>query len=554
MKIIKYIILGLILGWIFFYPSSAKDITLKDHSIEDHSEETVWTCSMHPQIQSPEEGDCPLCGMDLIPLEKGLGSLPANQILIEPDEINNAGIKTIKVSERIISKEISLQGKTTIDESSYRSQSAHFKGRITRSFINFSGQEVKKNDIIAKIYSPELITAQKEFLEAIKIKSTSKSIYLSTRKKLSLLNISEKDINMIENELKIFEEFNIRSDVTGIIEKINFSEGNYVTKGMKLFDLYSIEKIWFEFDLYEKDRPFVSLNDNIEIHINGLNNIQGKIDFIDPSNSIASSATKLRVIVENNEKLLRPGIYADGTIHSKLSEPKIVVPRTSILWTGKRSVAYVKIDSSIFELRNVTLGVETDDYYVIESGLIADEEVVYKALFTVDAAAQLQGKTSMMNSVNNNERSDISNAEVKNHTDKLISLYLKLKDQLVESNNSSTKKIAKEIHLLSSNIPISFYDTKQGQSYLDKSNKIKKYASDISQIEDIEEQRMIFEDLSNSIIELVDNFETGTKLYIQFCPMAFNDKGANWISDSNKIMNPYFGSAMLRCGNITKEY
>jgi Cu(I)/Ag(I) efflux system membrane fusion protein len=299
------------------------------------------------------------------------------------------------------------------------------------------------------------------------------------------------------------------------------------------------------------------LNDKIVIKINNGNVIHSTVDFIDPVSSINSSSTLLRSVVNNSDLSLRPGQYADGVILAKLEEEKLIVPKTAVLWTGKRSVAYVKIDSSIFELRNVTLGQESDDFYSIEDGLELDEKVVYKAVFTVDAASQLQGKKSMMNSDTKSEKSNVSNSEVNEHTNEIISLYLSLKDHLVDSNTSKSQKSAEEIHLVKSDIPGSFYDTKNGQLYLGITNKIKLNADKLSKATDLEEQREIFESISISMIELVESFDienVENKLYVQHCPMAFDNKGADWISNSDKILNPYFGASMLRCGSVIKEY
>ncbi|MBU4485490.1 MAG: efflux RND transporter periplasmic adaptor subunit [Candidatus Delongbacteria bacterium] len=395
---IVFVAVGLFLGRMMFGNTAGNKNEAAKQVQTVQNENIYWTCSMHPQIHSSEEGDCPLCGMDLIPVENGVNSLPDNQIMIGSDEINNAGIKTIKVSERKISKTVSLQGYSVIDHSSMKDQPVHFNGRITKAFVNFSGQKVKKNDIIATIYSPELVTAQKEFLEVLKMNSGSDAIYNSSKRKLELLNISENDISLIEKNKKVTEFFNIRSDHDGYVDKINAFEGDYVIKGKNLYSLYSTDKIWFEFEIYEDDRAFVHEGDSAEIVIsNKGHKFRSTVDFIYPLTRTSSASSSVRVVVNNKNNNLRAGLYADAVIYSELENKRLAVPKSSILWTGRRSVAFVKVDPNIFEMRNVTLGEESGDLYIIENGLKPGDEIVFRSLFTLDAAAQLQGKSSMMN-------------------------------------------------------------------------------------------------------------------------------------------------------------
>jgi len=185
---------GLFIGWLFFYNS--------DNSIkkEDQESETpqIWTCSMHPQIRMDHKGLCPLCAMDLIPLTQSSSNVDPNAIVMTEEAIMLANVQTTIISNQSLEKEIRLFGKIQADERAVQSLPSHVSGRIEKLFLNFTGEKVHKGQLIAKIYSPELITAQQELIEAIKIRDIQPQIYAATKEKLKQLKLSEKQIDEIE--------------------------------------------------------------------------------------------------------------------------------------------------------------------------------------------------------------------------------------------------------------------------------------------------------------------------------------------------------------------
>jgi len=403
-KYITYIgilAIGLLIGWFVFGNNSNEET-------HGHSTETIeehWTCSMHPQIDLPEFGSCPICGMDLISRTETEEGLSKNQFKMSKNAMALANIETIVVGSTLeTSKTITLSGKISTNDKSSAIQTAHFGGRIEKLNFKTVGEFVSKGALIASIYSPELVTAQNELIEAISIKESQPELYNAVRNKLKYWKISEKQIQDIEYNKKVQSNFNMYANVSGYISEIYVEEGNHVKEGAPLFNVANLSSVWAEFDVYEKDIKSLKLNQPLTINLNAYpdNNIKAKIDYIDPILNNTTRTVTVRATLPNNDNLLKPGmlITSDLEIDFKNNESEILsIPKSAVMWTGKRSVVYVKISSTepIFEMREVSLGSDIGDNYEISKGLTKGEEVVSNGTFTVDAAAQLQGKSSMMN-------------------------------------------------------------------------------------------------------------------------------------------------------------
>ena len=411
MKNIKIIIIaiiflaaGIFVGKTFFAKSSDNNNT--SISSENHIEH--WTCSMHPQIDMPEPGQCPICGMDLIPKKDNQDEkLAPNRFKMPESAIELANIQTFTVGENTMTdnnRSLSLSGKIVQNERNKSTQTAHFSGRIEKLYFRAKGDLVKKGNLIALIYSPELVTAQNELIQALEVKESQPELYNSVRKKLLNWKLTEEQVRGIEQNKGIITNYKIYSNVNGIITKMYIEEGDHLKEGDKLFDVINLNTVWAEFDVFERDISYIKKGGNITIKPNAYPNmiINAKIDFIDPLLDPKTRTVKVRATIRNRNYTLKPEMIITGEykVESKTgSKEKILIPKSAVMWTGKRSIVYVKPEKekAEFELRVVNLGKESGDMYEIVSGLIPGEEVVSNGTFTIDAAAQLQGKASMMN-------------------------------------------------------------------------------------------------------------------------------------------------------------
>lgn len=395
---------GLFLGWLFFHSSN----TVKKANSQSTKVSTkeIWTCAMHPQIRLDHLGKCPICTMELIPLNQyqSRGKIDSNAVYFSPEAMELANVATSIVSYRKPSKEVRLYGKVQADERLLQNQVAHIGGRIEKLFVNFTGESIRKGQLLALIYSPDLITAQQELIEAAKSKQSQPEIYNAAMEKLMQWMLTEKQIAQIERSGKVKTNFEVYSNTSGTVTARRVNAGDHVSEGSVLFDVSNLSSVWVMFDAYESDLPFLKTGNAISFTIEALpgTNFTAYIKFIDPVIDPVNRVAKVRVEVNNSEGNLKPEMFATGIVKANLNEykNKLVIPRSAVLWTGKRSVVYIKQPDSKeinFRMREIELGPMLGNSYVVESGLNEGEEIVTDGTFSVDAAAQLAGKPSMMN-------------------------------------------------------------------------------------------------------------------------------------------------------------
>jgi membrane fusion protein, copper/silver efflux system len=518
----------------------------------------VWTCSMHPQIRQDEPGKCPICGMDLIPLQRN--DEPAASPFIHamtPEAVALANIQTAVVGHNTAESEVSLTGRVLVNEQNIAVIAADFSGRIEQLHVNFTGQEVKKGQVIAGIYSPELLTAQRELLEAKKNKDLNPLLYQAAKDKLRLWKLSEHQISKIEQTGAPITTINLISQKSGIVLNRYVAVGDYVSKGAVLMDIADLSKVWVVFDAYESDLAAVAIGQKIAFSVAAFpgKEFNATVSFIEPAINPQTRTLAIRAEAENPRQELKPEMFAKGTLKSSgvKRENVLTIPRTAVLWTGKRSIVYVKVnglDYPAFEMREVTLGSRMGEQYVIENGLVAGEEVVVNGAFSIDAAAQINGNYSMMNKPKDARLA--APAKFKEQLTGLIKEYFEVKNALVNDDFKLAQNHAKKMQESLKNIDMSLLDKPAHDLWMPIQDELSIQLRDFVAAKNIEIQRMHFEMISMNAITISENFGlTLDKVYKAFCPMAFDDKGAYWLSESAVIRNPYFGASMLKCGSVT---
>jgi membrane fusion protein, copper/silver efflux system len=575
-KFIPYILTlmaGLAIGALIW--SGGGDTTVAhDH---EHEDGTVYTCSMHPQIRQNEPGLCPLCGMALTPIaDSGDDGDPVVFEMTE-NAIRLANVRTVKIGmAQGDVPGIRLNAKIALNNSGNTRQTAHIPGRIERFYIQYEGQAVQKGQIIATVYSPELIKAQEELKLAQKYKVNQPEIYEASLKKLRQWRLSEKQITQIENSTEALRNFDLYADQGGIVSARMMNEGNYAMVGDVLYELSNFSTVWLLADAYEKDLKSLKISDELEFELNAYPGevFKAKIDFIEPSVNPESRTAGIRATLPNPGFKLKPEMIGTARHISgeRTTGTQIQVPKSAVLWTGTRSIVYVKQpDTKVpsFALREVVLGGASGDSYEVLDGLEIGEEVVIEGTFSIDAAAQLMGKASMMNPAhtliggNSNESEmeqidipdlkNLSKPTSKNAMSNLVASYLKLKDALVATDPQNAQKASLEFAKKIENTKLSD-DEKVLEFWTMAATILKDKNSQISESSDVAKQRDAFIGLSNTLIALVKGIGiAGETLYIQNCPMANNDKGADWLAIESEIKNPYFGNLMMACGTVDEQ-
>ncbi len=562
-KIYLLVLIILVIGFItgrYLLPSN-QTIKSSNHQKTSSSEDQEYTCSMHPQIRQNEPGDCPICGMDLIKVSQTSDKKEKSPFVYNMSHgaMALANVQTQKVKIISPEHEINLTGKIAVNEQNLAVITANYSGRIEKLFIDFTGQSVRKGQKLASIYSPDLVTAQKELIESAKFKEVNPALYNASVEKLRLWKITKEQINNIEKSGEVLTEFDVYADQAGIVVRRDISNGDYVNRGTVLFEIADLSKVWVLLDAYESDLPFIQNKQKITITTTSIpgEKFTSHISFIDPFINSNTRTASIRAELNNPQQRLKPEMFVRGTIKAKISgnEETIVIPNTSLLWTGKRSLVYVKVpntDVPSFEMREVTIGSALRDHYTIESGLSEGEEVVTNGVFSIDAAAQLNGKYSMMNKPPD-KRAGVPDKFANQLTNMLLA-YFDLQNSLVKTDFKRAKSNANTLDSAFRKIDMNLLDNEPHAEWMEHHRNLKKMMGHIRDADDIDQLRNAFAPLSKQMIETVEAFHVkADAVYIVFCPMALNDDGAYWLSDSEEINNPYFGDKMLRCGEVKKK-
>ncbi|MDG1358282.1 MAG: efflux RND transporter periplasmic adaptor subunit [Akkermansiaceae bacterium] len=446
-------------GWWFALPSKKHD-----HQGTDTAEKIeVWTCSMHPQIRQPNAGLCPICNMDLIELM---------------DEGNDGGLREITISQQAAALldlrvspvlrapaqvSVKLFGKIDYDERTIVTTTARISGRLDRLYADFTGTTVSKGDAIAEIYSPELYVAQQELIQAVQSVNTSSSpavrniranLLAAAREKLRLLELTDQQITTIEKQRKPSNHITLTAQQDGIIVKLNAKEGQYLKTGDPLFGIAKLSSVWLKMEAYESDLPWLRYAQEVSFNVEAIpeKTFHGRIAFIDPQLDPKRRIVKVRVNVDNQDLLLKPGMFANASAEAKVAlhgrvlsadlagkwispmhpeivkdgpgecdicgmalvpaetlgfipsdqanENPILVPASAVLRTGKRAIVYVRIPEKsepTFEGREIVLGTKAGDYFIVANGLDPGELVVTHGAYKLDSELQIKARPSMMN-------------------------------------------------------------------------------------------------------------------------------------------------------------
>ncbi|WP_163324213.1 efflux RND transporter periplasmic adaptor subunit [Draconibacterium mangrovi] len=580
--VLSTLAIGLLLGWLIFggSESTVTEEHQHEHSAEEVAGETTWTCSMHPQIRQHEPGDCPICGMDLIPLEGEQNSeIDPNAVSMSATAMQLANIQTAVVGSSEPLKVVRLNGKVQEDERLIFSQSSHIPGRIEDLMVNFTGDYVKKGQVIASVYSPDLVTAQEELFEAQKIKDSQPQLFEASKEKLKNWKLTDEQINQVLASGTAQQTFDVMAEVSGYITLKKVNTGDYVRRGQAIYEIADLSRVWVLFDVYESDLPWIKKGDKVSYTIESLpgETFEGTIDYLDPVINPRTRVAKARIVQSNKGLKLKPEMFVSGKVDAKLPQTDaVVVPKTAVMWTGERSVVYVKSETDqgvYFNMREVDLGPALGESYVIENGLQIGEEIAVNGTFSIDAAAQLAGKPSMMSpeggtapTGHNHGGMDMGNDE-QNVTIESVEVdpafvkqltafyedYLKMNEAFIATDAAKVSAEAKNTFKALAAIKMELLKGDTHMAWMDQLNVLKPSLQKIGNSTNIDEQRLEYATFNQAFYKSLKMFGLDNDTtYYQYCPMANGDQGAYWFSAEKEIRNPYFGDMMLSCGE-TRE-
>ena len=395
-----------------------------DEDKPKEKEVLFWRNPMNPAITSPVFMQDEM-GMDYLPVyaDGGGGDEPAGTVTIDAVTVQNIGVRTAIVAQQDLARSINGLGRVEFNEEALTRLHPKTSGWIEEMWIDETGTGVNRETILLSIYSPELVVAQQEYLIAMnnweavrktasgKMKQSAKVILDSARERLQLFDVPAHQIKELEQERKIKKQLHIHSPFKGRVMRIGVREGQYVSPKDELYLIADLNSVWVNVDVFEDELRWLKVGDRAEMRVraNPGETYEGQVSFIHPILNPKSRSVQVRLEFDNPESVLKPGMFANVTLHTDAQQNAIVVPDEAIVRSGSREQVFVVREPGKFEPREVTLGVSSGGMTQIIAGLTAGERVVTSSQFLIDSESKLREATAkMMEAMAADESMDMS--------------------------------------------------------------------------------------------------------------------------------------------------
>jgi membrane fusion protein, copper/silver efflux system len=584
---------------------------------------TIHSCPMHPQIRQPEFGQCPLCGMDLVPLaadDEADDSLPRLRVGHRAAALME--IQTALVEHRPVELERRFLGRLVYDETRLHDLVVRTEGQLERLFINYAGVSVREGEQVAEIYSPEFYSAARDLVVAHSANDPVAAD--AAHRKLRLLQVTETQIESLMNSGEAAEHFTLVSPVSGVITQLDQRRGAWLMRGQRIAQVADLTALWVLLDAYESDIALLHHGQEVELEVAAYpgQSFVGRIVYLAPELNQRTRTLEVRVNVSNPDGRLRPGMFARALLRASLTatgeaqrpetdvayrcpmhpeitgeEPgscsicgmplerespagagvgsgdstlPLVIPATAPLITGKRAVVYVQLpnpERPTFEGRTITLGPRAGEHYLVTKGLVAGERVVTHGAFKIDSELQIRGRPSMMApAAEPAEREDAVVAPVVEvqadvpagfgqQVARFTRGYLDLVGALAADDFVQAQAAANALVQRLQEVDLGLLGADAARVWEPLAAGLRRALEAMVESSDIADLRRALVPLTEHTAHAVVGFGAGQvdTLYRAHCPMAFGNQGADWLQATEAIANPYFGSRMFRCGDITGQ-
>ena len=381
------------------------------------SEETnvSYICPMMCVPPTNKPGRCPVCAMELVPAAKGSSSGPSSTIQIDPRARRVAGIRTTVATMQMLSREVNSVGEIKYDETQQKTLAAYIDGRIESLKADYTGIEVKEGESLGLLYSPDLYSAQVEYVKTLEFNERSNSsnarvrnsndrLTKSSRQRLIELGMTEPQIKNLETNRNAQRTLELFAPISGTVIEKMATQGQYIKAGAPIYRLADLSKVWLVLELFPEDAKAIRLGQKVSATTQSLGSesFEGTVEFIEPTVDPKMRTVGVRVAIDNESGFLKPGEFAQATLtiplatNEGMQQETVVIPRNSLLSIGKTSLAYVETKPGEFQLRKIKTGQTVNGMVAVFEGIAAGENVVSKSTFLLDAQMQLQGNPSLI--------------------------------------------------------------------------------------------------------------------------------------------------------------
>ena len=528
-----------------------------------------YTCGMHPWVILPESGLCPICHMDLTPIDPDKFT---GEITIDPVIIQNIGVRIEPVIKGPVEQMIRTVGTVDYDETTVRDVNTKVTGWIEKLYVDFLGAKVEAGAPLFDLYSPQLFEAQEQYLLEFRkgeaLSANHVDLLDAARTRLEFYDIAPKQITQLEKSGVPSKTMTIHSPHDGVVIAKHANEGMRVDEGMRVYRIADLSKIWVMVALYEYQLPFVQVGQRAVMSLPYIpgQQFEGKVIYIYPYLDEKTRQLNVRLEFDNPHLLLKPGMYANVELRSTLAEQRTLVPRSAILDTGQRQIAFVSLGEGKFEPRDVTVGVETVGGNVeVLDGLKPGEMVVTSGQFLLDSEAKIrEGLAKMLKGTLAAEQeavvaiagaSELAALPVtaQDALNAVLAAYFTIGNTLAGDSTAGIGEQARTLatavdRLLDAELP----DHPHFWREHDEVATVRGKALELVDAPAIDTSRLKFADLSVALSKLVRATgipsSHGTEVQELHCPMFRGGQGGSiWLQPQGSARNPFFGSIMLEC-------
>jgi Cu(I)/Ag(I) efflux system membrane fusion protein len=520
---------------------------------------TVYQCPMHPWIKSDKPGDhCTICNMALVaaPANDSAGANDPNLVRLSPASASVIGVQTIAVRRAVLIRTLRVAGVVDDDDTRHRIIAARVPGRVEKLFVNFVGAEVHEGDPLAVVYSPEMLTAQRQYVERLKAGTSAFTVSerSAAREKLLDLGLIEEEINILEHTLEPTPMVNVRAPMSGTVVARHVYEGQELNKDQseketRLFEIADFSSMWFIFDAYEPDLAWLRVGQMVDFNVASQpgKTLTAPITFIDPNLNEMTRTARVRVVLKNHDHALRHKQTGLARVHLEIPDV-LITPRSAVLQHGTEPIVFIQQADHSYAGRLVQLGRVGDDFIEIVSGLAAGDRVVTEGALLIDGQAQLARAAITVSPAEPHRLISHSPTPLASISDDpsyaaLKRLALATADvgtPLADDNLEGYKKLLPDLQAaLTAFLQI------------EKNSELAKFKTALRAPVELRITRREFEPFSTAVADLARARQLVQRenLHVFQCPMAPILGSARWLSRTADVKNPFFGTAMPECGD-----
>lgn len=390
--------------------------------LADASNKQMYHCPMHPNYISDKPGDCPICGMKLVPVNQNEhdqtsvkteindGNNDGSLIKIDPTIVQNMGITTATVETRNLKKDIRTSATLENNETGVYIVNTKFSGYVEKLFIDFTGQTVKKGQPLLTIYSPDLVSTQEEYLQALRYAQRLSSgsqiahngaqcLVESAKRRLLNWDISEAQIEELTKRGTPEKSMTIFAPANGVILEKMVIAGQNIEAGVPLYKIADLSKIWAMANVYQEDLPYIKIGMTAQVELSSMpgKSFEGKVKFISPVLDMNSKTAQVRIEIPNtSDYILKPQMFANVSVLSPVSENGIAIPEQAVIHSGTRNIVIISLGNGYFKPQEVKLGATAEGFVEVLDGLKEGQIIVTSSQFLIDSESDLRTAVDKM--------------------------------------------------------------------------------------------------------------------------------------------------------------